>query len=579
MLIILQALAMFLMWCAFKPIGASLLVFVATACWMPIISKPTPISSKTYWYIYLLSAIAWLALFQGIRLAYWPLYIGWVALSIYVAIWVPVFIVVSRYLVHRWSWPLALAAPLTWIGCDLLRCYVLTGFGGCLLAHTLAERPALIQLAAHIGPHGVGGLIVLVGVAIYQWTAYSISAARPAAIGQREPLSNAPDLALSKRQSIIAPLLSTVAIAGFFGFSAWMYFEGKKIASSDSAKPLLRVALIQEVAETRFEYNPERAQTSWERYSHLSAETLKDDPSIDVIVWPESIYSLNRPYIFWDGGEIPNLFANMLGDPRDANRNAAYYSDTSSQQLKDLRIFGDTSADAKPVALILGASYWEVVDNKFQQYNSVLFASNQDRINEVYNKRNLVMYGEYIPLADIFPAVYDKLQMSPLGRGKEWKIFEINGVRIAPSICFEDMLPQVMQDQVANLTAAGQSPDALVCVTNDGWFRGSSMLDHHFACAVFTAVENRRPMLVSANTGISTWVSGNGDVMKKSQRMRPEAIIASPIADARWGLWQVIGDWPARLIAMGVFSLFVATCFDRTWLKMAARSARRQSDL
>ncbi|MEZ6080013.1 MAG: hypothetical protein R3C56_31355 [Pirellulaceae bacterium] len=64
--------------------------------------------------------------------------------------------------------------------------------------------------------------------------------------------------------------------------------------------------------------------------------------------------------------------------------------------------------------------------------------------------------------------------------GREVKSFSVGKVRVAPNICFESMMPRVINSQ-CTLVAQGQSPDVLINITNDSWFRGSTMLDHHLA--------------------------------------------------------------------------------------------------
>ena len=64
------------------------------------------------------------------------LYLGWLALSAYLAIYLPVFVGLSRVAVHRFGVPLWLAAPIVWTGLELARAHVLTGFLMASLAHT-----------------------------------------------------------------------------------------------------------------------------------------------------------------------------------------------------------------------------------------------------------------------------------------------------------------------------------------------------------------------------------------------------------------------------------------------------------
>jgi apolipoprotein N-acyltransferase len=102
--------------------------------------------------------------------------------------------------------------------------------------------------------------------------------------------------------------------------------------------------------------------------------------------------------------------------------------------------------------------------------------------------------------------------------------------------------------QVNRLTQTGNSPDVMINISNDGWFRGSSILDHHFNSAIVAAVENRIPVLVASNTGITAWIDGDGKVVERLAKMDPGWILAQPVPDGRVGYWSYWGDWPAKLV-------------------------------
>ena len=122
---------------------------------------------------------------------------------------------------------------------------------------------------------------------------------------------------------------------------------------------------------------------------------------------------------------------------------------------------------------------------------------------------------------------------------------DVRGVRLAPNICYETVLPHVIRCQVLDLRAAGREPDVLVNLTNDGWFRGSSELDLHLICGVFRAVECRKPFLVAANTGFSAWIDADGRILQRGPRHDTGTILAEVAADPRDSWYLRHGDWPA----------------------------------
>jgi len=106
-------------------------------------------------------------------------------------------------------------------------------------------------------------------------------------------------------------------------------------------------------------------------------------------------------------------------------------------------------------------------------------------------------------------------------------------------------VPHLVRRQVLELARRGEPADVLVNVTNDGWFWGSSILDLHSRCAVFRAIENRKPLVVAANTGISTWIDGNGVTRARGPRRAPAILIADVQPDGRTSPYAIVGDLPA----------------------------------
>jgi apolipoprotein N-acyltransferase len=185
---------------------------------------------------------------------------------------------------------------------------------------------------------------------------------------------------------------------------------------------------------------------------------------------------------------------------------------------------------------------------------------------------HLVIFGEYVPLGKWFPWLYGFFPVPPgLGAGDSPRAFEVGGMRFSPNICFEALVPHLIRGQVATLSAEGTPPDVLVNVTNDGWFHGSSCLDQHLACNVFRAVENRRPVLVAANEGISAHIDGRGNLVATLPRLKPRVIVADVQGDGRWGLYQQTGDLPAW--CMAAFALVAGVVGFRSW-----RASRRSTD-
>ena len=104
----------------------------------------------------------------------------------------------------------------------------------------------------------------------------------------------------------------------------------------------------------------------------------------------------------------------------------------------------------------------------------------------------------------------------------------------------------------------GIDPQILVNVTNDGWFWASSELEMHLACGVFRTVENRRPMVIAANTGISAWIDGNGRIVERGPKHDTATILADVRLDGRESWYSRHGDWFAGVCLVATIALAVA---------------------
>ena len=154
------------------------------------------------------------------------------------------------------------------------------------------------------------------------------------------------------------------------------------------------------------------------------------------------------------------------------------------------------------------------------------------------------MFGEYVPFSHYIPALE---RLSSLTGSVEFGEGPValctGGDCYIPSICYETAIPQVIRRQVATLETDSQHPVALVNLTNDSWYWGSSELDMHLACGIFRAVENRLPLVIAANGGTSAWIDHVGRVRAKSPKQQPTFIIADVERSEMTSPYVRYGDW------------------------------------
>jgi len=532
-----------LVWAAMPPLSAWLLAWIAPVFWLLIIARKELPSRHPYGAIWLSSLLFWVMTLQGIRLAHWANYVGLVALAAYLGIYVPLFIAVARYAVHRWHIPLVLAAPIAWVGLELARGYGPLGFSMAMLAHTQVSQLAIIQVADLFGAYTISFLIMCVAAAIVMsWPTRQ------------------------RRWRVWPGACALLLVALALAYGKWRLRAPETTANS----PAVRVALIQGSIDTIFEDNPNRSVEMLEQYSRLTQDACERYGPFDLVVWPESMFPLTE-FLFEPGVE-PQLDPAL--DLAEIEDRAAVFAQLVRNGVNRLNVRSARDVRGSGTSWLLGTSTWQFGDYPTRHYNAALLAQPDGRIVARYYKMHPVMFGEYVPFGELFPVLYGLFPMDHgLTPGTDPVAISVGGLRFAPSICFESTMPHLIRRQVAELVRRGTPPDVLVNLTNDGWFWGSSILDLHLDCAVLRAVELRRPFLIAANTGFSAWIDGHGQVLSRGPRRAPGILVAEVSADGRASGYLRWGDMPAGLCAAACLAVALAAGVTHVGRRRIARVA------
>ncbi len=543
------------LWTSFAPLGAHSLAWVAPIGWLAIIERHSSPGRRGYLWIYLSGVLFWLLNLQGIRLAFWALIFGWIAISMYLAIYIPLFVGITRSLRTKWRIPLIVAAPIVWVGLDVARCFIITGYAANQLGHSQAHVPIMIQIADQFGGYGVSFVIMSVSVALFQLVLHYRQRSLTAAI--------APTAAA------LTLLLSTL------GYGWWKLKQADELYAA--SQPLLKVILLQENTPTIFDSNVQRVITAWGKYLDLTREAAVEHGIADLVVWPESTFTAGAPWTDIKlSGQVPADLKQR--DESITVERLEFYKDRSALEFetKVKRVLAAARNESlidpptEPVRnrphLLLGCDAWLITSNHSHQFNSAILVDPSGSYLDRYDKMHLVMFGEYIPLGPVLQFLADAFQLGAIEPGENVKSFNVNEVTIAPNICFESMLPEFVSWQIRQLVSKNQTPSLLINVTNDSWFWGSSILDHHLACSIFCAVENRRPLLAAANTGLTAEIDGCGRVLQVTKRMIKASLVANPKSDSRPGLVQQAGypfAWLCCLLTALTLFASIVTQFRR----------------
>jgi apolipoprotein N-acyltransferase len=525
------------------PVDAWPLAWLAPLPWLAIV-QPRRLAAAHPWRILWLAGFThWLATIHWLRLPHPATSLGWIALSAYLAIYPALFVAVARRLVHGWRWPLVAAAPVAWMAGEQLRGSVLGGFTFGGLGHTQWRWTTFIQLADTLGAVGVGG-VVMAGAAAGAMLFNAVLQRHGTARGRLA------------REAAAAGLGATALVAATLAYGIWRI--GQTPPPDGRA---LDVLLVQGSIDTELKHDPDAAGDVVRHYDDLTVAALAADPGDrpDLIAWPETMWRFGLLEIDPDEQLPESVVEQTL-----AERSVDAVAETPAARQAACR----QALEEERLALLAAfakryGTHWLVgVDRQVitphtptgaRHYNCGLFLSPEGRPLACYSKRNPVMFGEYVPLADRFPWLY---RLTPLAGGLTAGTLPvavpIAGLWVGVNICYETVLPEAMRALVRELSARGERPDVIVNLTNDGWFWGSSELDMHLTAAIFRAVELRTPIVIAANTGFSAWVDGSGRLLARGPRRATGTLEARVVPDGRaspWLTWGSLPLWAAVALA------------------------------
>ena len=160
--------------------------------------------------------------------------------------------------------------------------------------------------------------------------------------------------------------------------------------------------------------------------------------------------------------------------------------------------------------LITGIPERKTIDGINQNFNSSIILK-PDGSFDTYQKIFLVPFAEYVPF---FKNWITKMnQFDDIGSfypGSEYKTFNINDFKASILICYDSSSPNIVETMVDN------GAEMIFIITNDSYV-GQFMPYQHFQLARLRAVEQRVPIIQSANTGISGIILPSGKILYRSK--------------------------------------------------------------
>jgi apolipoprotein N-acyltransferase len=414
-------------------------------------------------------------------------------LALYLSLYTGLFGLLYSRLINRTSLPAVLVAPVLWVALEFARSYVFTGFPWSSLGYSQYKFLPFIQFADLTGIYGVSFLIMAVNGLLAD---LFITGKRR----EEMPLFNVfPVLA--------GGLLLMAVLAAVF------VYGNRRLAEDRPGEPVT-VSVIQGNIEQDVKWEPEYQGFVLKTYKDLSRAAVAEAPEggLDMVVWPESAL----PFYFGHDMELTGEFLAF------------------QRRLATPLLFGAITVKRRADGYDLG--------------NSALLLSADGEPAYAYDKIHLVPFGEYVPLKWLL-FFLDKLVVG-IGDympGDRYVRAQTPFGEFGAVICYEIIFPGLVRKFYRD------GGDFIVTITNDAWFGRTTGPYQHWSMAVLRAVENRKPVVRAANTGISGFIDSSGRIMSRTGLFEPAVLTGTVKTDRTRTVYSRYGDvLPYLCVLLGV---------------------------
>jgi apolipoprotein N-acyltransferase len=401
-------------------------------------------------------------------------------LSLYMTSYLLVFVLLTQLFVTRFSAHASLwLLPAAWVGMEYLRSLVLTGFPWMDMGYGVASVPLLYQSADIWGHAGISYLLLLVN-------SFFLLSSRAA----------------WQRKSVLPLALPLVLVCGVaISYSPWRW---RQVEASFAGQEVLNIAVVQGNVEQKQKWQLARARSTVSGYVQQSLQLMDDDHGLrpDLLVWPETalpFFPINNPL------QIP--VEELVRDNNVQLLSGAPWYTKSGPGPKDIRY-----------------------------YNSALLFDSSGSIVARSSKNHLVPFGEYVPLKKFLPFIAPLVEaVGDFSRGEIRDALPVKSARLGVLICFESIFPGLSRKWV------DAGANVLVNITNDAWYGNSIAPYQTLAMTRLRAVETRRSVVRSANTGFSGFIDPLGRITEQSPLFvsygatRPVILMQERTLFVRWG--------------------------------------------
>ncbi|MBQ1226501.1 MAG: apolipoprotein N-acyltransferase, partial [Alistipes sp.] len=177
----------------------------------------------------------------------------------------------------------------------------------------------------------------------------------------------------------------------------------------------------------------------------------------------------------------------------------------------------------------------------YDYFNSAL-ALGQDGEQNLHHKMRLVIGVEAMPFTGLLNKFVDLGGITgQLGRNDKAAVFEKHGVKFGPAICYEGLYGECFARFV------GEGANVMLVMSNDGWWGNTPGHKRLFDFCRLRAIETRRAVARSANTGVSGFISSRGDVEQRLDWDQRGLLQQEVEVRHDKTIYSTYGDWVGRM--------------------------------
>lgn len=269
-------------------------------------------------------------------------------------------------------------------------------------------------------------------------------------------------------------------------------------------------------------------------------------PNTEFFIWPETALSQRGDFDEEDFRSTSTFdsLINFLNDYKNGNVLSG---------IESYRLYNDKRTNT---AREVGPNLYK--DN----FNAATLVDVSSKL-QFYHKSKLVPGVEQMPFGtaiNFLKPLFSAFGGTTGGYGKQDKpsvFYSQSGIGAAPVICYESIWGNYVAQYIQ------QGAQFIAIITNDGWWGNTSGKDQHLDYAKLRAIENRRWVARSANTGISGFINQRGDIIQKTDWWVPAALTQEINLSEELTIYTKNGDILAYLGLLGAL-LATLTFFKKS---------------